>query len=60
MDLSLLAWGDAGWGDQMARGAVMTLMVAVAAYALGVLIGAGLAAMKIGRASCRERVCVGV
>ncbi|MFP4125512.1 MAG: ABC transporter permease [Alphaproteobacteria bacterium] len=47
MDLSLLAWGDAGWGDQMARGAVMTLLVAVAAYALGVLIGAGLAAMKL-------------
>jgi octopine/nopaline transport system permease protein len=47
VDLSLLAWGDAGWGDQMARGAVMTLLVAVAAYALGVLIGAGLAAMKL-------------
>lgn len=47
MDLSLLAWGDAGWGDQMARGAAMTLLVAVAAYALGVLIGAGLAAMKL-------------
>jgi octopine/nopaline transport system permease protein len=47
LDLSLLAWGDAGWGDQMARGAVMTILVAVAAYALGVLIGAGLAAMKL-------------
>ncbi len=47
MDLSLLAWGDAGWGDQMARGAVVTLLVAIAAYALGIVIGAGLAAMKL-------------
>jgi octopine/nopaline transport system permease protein len=47
VDFSLLAWGDAGWGDQMARGAVVTILVAVAAYALGVLIGAGLAAMKL-------------
>lgn len=47
MDLTLLAWGDAGWGDQMARGAVVTLAVAVAAYALGIVIGTGLAAMKL-------------
>ncbi len=47
MDLSLLAWGDAGWGDQMARGAMVTLLVAVAAYALGIVIGSGLAAMKL-------------
>jgi octopine/nopaline transport system permease protein len=47
LDLSLLAWGDAGWGDQMARGAVVTILVAIAAYALGVVIGAGLAAMKL-------------
>lgn len=31
----------------MARGAVITLLVAVAAYALGIVIGAGLAAMKL-------------
>jgi octopine/nopaline transport system permease protein len=47
VDFSLLAWGDAGWGDQMARGAVVTLLVAVAAYALGIVIGSGLAAMKL-------------
>jgi octopine/nopaline transport system permease protein len=47
MDLSLLAWGDAGWGDQMARGAAVTLLVAIAAYALGIVIGSGLAAMKL-------------
>lgn len=47
MDLSLLAWGDAGWGDQMARGALVTLLVAVTAYALGIVIGSGVAAMKL-------------
>ncbi len=47
MDVSLLAWGDAGWGDQMAAGAVMTLLVAVCAYALGVVLGAVFAAMKL-------------
>ena len=47
MDFSLLAWGDAGWGDQMAAGAVMTLLVAVCAYALGVVLGSLFAAMKL-------------
>ena len=27
MDLSLLVWGDDGWGDEMVLGAVMTLAV---------------------------------
>lgn len=47
MDLTLLAWGDQGWGDQMVIGALMTLAVAVSAYALGIVIGSGLAAMKL-------------
>ncbi|HRY26403.1 MAG: ABC transporter permease [Geminicoccaceae bacterium] len=47
MDLTLLAWGDAGWGDQMALGALVTLAVAICAYALGIVVGAGLAAMKL-------------
>jgi octopine/nopaline transport system permease protein len=47
VDFSLLAWGDAGWGDDWARGAVVTLAVAVCAYSLGILIGTGLAAMKL-------------
>ncbi len=49
MDLTLLTWGDSGWGDEMLRGAVMTLLVAVCAYLLGLLIGAALAACKLGR-----------
>lgn len=47
MDLTLLAWGDAGWGDQMAMGAVITILVAIAAYGLGIVIGTGLAVMKL-------------
>lgn len=49
MDLTLLAWGDLGWGDEMVFGAMMTLAVASAAYALGIVIGSGLAAMKLSR-----------
>ncbi|MEL6622932.1 MAG: ABC transporter permease subunit, partial [Pseudomonadota bacterium] len=49
MDLSLLSWGDTGWGDEMARGAVMTLAVAVCAFALGIVIGTGFAALKLSR-----------
>lgn len=49
MDLTLLAWGDRGWGDEMVFGAMMTLAVASAAYALGIVLGSGLAAMKLSR-----------
>ena len=40
MDFSLLAFGDDGWGDEMLRGALMTMAVAVCSYLLGVVIGA--------------------
>ncbi len=49
MDLTLLGWGDQGWGDEMVLGALMTLAVAACSYALGVVIGCGLAAMKLSR-----------
>jgi len=45
--LSLLAWGDAGWGDEMVAGAGMTLLVATIAFLLGTVIGAGGAAVKL-------------
>jgi len=47
MDLTLLAWGDTGWSDEMVFGAMMTLAVAVCSYALGIVIGSGFAAMKL-------------
>ncbi|MDP6564070.1 MAG: ABC transporter permease [Alphaproteobacteria bacterium] len=47
MDLTLLGWGDRGWGDEMVFGAMMTLAVAASSYLLGIVIGAGAAAMKL-------------
>jgi octopine/nopaline transport system permease protein len=47
--LSLLAWGDTGWGDEMARGALMTLQVAVIAFLVGIVLGTGGAALKLSR-----------
>jgi octopine/nopaline transport system permease protein len=49
LNISLLTWGPDGWLDQMVMGAAMTIAVALAAYALGILIGSGLAAMKLSR-----------
>ena len=45
--VSLLAWGDAGWGDEMVRGALWTLALSVVAFAIGVLIGSFGAAAKL-------------
>lgn len=39
MDLSLLAWGSGGWGDELFRGMLMTLALAVTAFPLGILFG---------------------
>jgi octopine/nopaline transport system permease protein len=47
--MSLLAWGDSGWGDEMIRGAGMTLLVATISFALGIGLGAGGAAVKLSR-----------
>jgi len=47
MDFTLLAYGDGGWGDEMLRGAAMTMAVAFCSYALGIVIGAGFAACKL-------------
>src|SRR3546814_7658616 len=45
--LSLLAWGDSGWGDEMVRGALWTLLLATVSFLLGVLIGSLGAAAKL-------------
>lgn len=49
MDLSLLVWGDAGWGDELFFGALMTIAVATASYLLGIVFGICFAAMKLSR-----------
>jgi len=47
MDLSLLSYGDQGWGDEMIWGAVMTLVVAVSSFLVGIILAVGFAAMKL-------------
>jgi polar amino acid transport system permease protein len=45
-NLSLLAWGDAGWGDELLRGAALTLTLAVCTLPFGLAIGLGIALAK--------------
>ena len=47
MDFTLLSWGDAGWGDEFARGAVMTFAVAFCAFLLSLVFGTLFAACKL-------------
>ena len=49
MDLTLFGWGNAGWGDEMARGALMTLAVAFCAFFLSVVFGTVFASLKLSR-----------
>ena len=43
----LLAFGPDGWGDEMLRGAAMTVVLAVLSFALGLLVGMAGAAAKL-------------
>jgi octopine/nopaline transport system permease protein len=45
--LDLLSYGATGWGDEMVRGAGMTLLVAVLAYLIGLGAGCLTAAAKL-------------
>ena len=47
MDLSILAWGDAGWGDELGSAVLTTIAIATAAYVVGTLLGILLATMKL-------------
>ena len=47
MDFGILGWGDAGWGDEFARAALMTFAVAIGAFAVGLVFGTGFAACKL-------------
>ena len=38
MDLELLVYGDTGWGDEMLRAALVTLMVSLSAMGIGLII----------------------
>jgi polar amino acid transport system permease protein len=41
--ISLLAWGDSGWGDELATGALVTLSLALATLPFGLALGLGIA-----------------
>jgi len=43
----LLGFGETGWGDEILRGAAMTLAVAVLAYFIGIVVGFGIAGAKL-------------
>lgn len=47
MDLGILAWGDTGWGDELARGVLITIAIASASYIVGSILGIFLAFMKL-------------
>jgi octopine/nopaline transport system permease protein len=49
MDFTLLVFGDDGWGDEMLRGALMTMAVAVCSYLLGIVIGVFFASLKLSK-----------
>lgn len=46
-NLKLLAWGDAGWGDELARGFMMTVVVSLVAYAMSLALGLIAASAKL-------------
>ncbi|WGF89239.1 ABC transporter permease [Marinivivus vitaminiproducens] len=45
--MELLAFGDHGWGDEMLRATAMTVAVALASFALGLVLGMAGAAAKL-------------
>ncbi|HYC05148.1 MAG TPA: ABC transporter permease [Azospirillaceae bacterium] len=47
--LDLLSYGDGGWGDEILRGAGMTILVAVTSFLLGIALGSLGAAGKLAR-----------
>ncbi len=47
--MELFSFGDTGWGDEMAFGALMTLAISVTSFLLGLVIGVGGASLKLSR-----------
>lgn len=44
----LLSFGDTGWGDELLRGALVTLQLSAGGFAAGLLIGTAVALIKLG------------
>ena len=49
--LSLLSWGPSGWGDELARGAALTLLLAVCTLPIGLAIGLAMALFRDSRSA---------
>jgi polar amino acid transport system permease protein len=49
--LSLLSWGPNGWGDELARGAGLTLLLALTTLPVGIGLGLAIALIRDGRSS---------
>ena len=47
LEISILSWGDSGWGDEFFFATLMTLAVAGCAFLLGLIIAMIAAAMKL-------------
>lgn len=57
--LKLFAWGPTGWGDELVAGLTITVRLAVAAYALGLVIGVSGAAAALSRVWPLRRLALG-
>jgi polar amino acid transport system permease protein len=55
VDWSLLSWGPTGWGDELARGFVLTIALAVVSYAIGTAAGLALGALSATRSRALRR-----
>lgn len=49
MDWAALAWGPTGWGDELARGLLVTLALALLSYALALVLGTALGMLELRR-----------
>lgn len=47
MDLTILSWGDQGWGDEFFFAMLMTFAVAICSFLLGLVLATTAAAMKL-------------
>ena len=47
MDLTILSWGDSGWGDEFFYATLITMSVATCSFAFGIVLAAGAATMKL-------------
>ena len=47
MDLTILSWGDSGWGDEFFYATLITISVATCSFAFGIVLATGAATMKL-------------